>query len=168
MLTLAPNPLHRLEELVVADVMTRNVAVIPAAATMDEAAQLLASLGVSGAPVVDNERRCIGVLSAADFLRYQQGEPKNPPARSDVRCQHLPWDSVLSQMTVPVRTVWLAESMMHAAELMCKENIHRLIVVDDLANPIGVVSTLDVVSAVVHAVDEGRQEQRSAARRNAS
>ena len=65
------NPLLRLQSLTVADVMTRRVTAIPGCARMQEAARILAEADASGAPVVDAAGRCIGVLSATDFLKYE-------------------------------------------------------------------------------------------------
>jgi nucleotide-binding universal stress UspA family protein len=49
--------------------MTGPVEVIRHTTSLREAAQLLRRARISGAPVVDDEGRCIGVLSAADFVR---------------------------------------------------------------------------------------------------
>jgi CBS domain-containing protein len=40
--------------------------------SLPDAASLLRRAQVSGAPVVDEEGRCVGVLSAADFLRWTE------------------------------------------------------------------------------------------------
>jgi CBS-domain-containing membrane protein len=160
MLSYAQTQLQRLEGLFVADVMTRDVTTIPASATMDEAAARLTTRGVSGAPVVDGDGRCIGVLSAADFLRVaqrsvptQRGASK--PGESET--QELPWNSVLRFMSTPVHTISPAAPMTQAAELMCIAHVHRLIVLDDREAPVGLVSTFDVVQALIHACDEDRQ-----------
>jgi CBS domain-containing protein len=68
-----------LTTLTVADVMSRPVEVIPRGLTLRAAAQRLRQADVSGAPVVDEEGRCVGVLSAADFLRCT-ARSSTPPA----------------------------------------------------------------------------------------
>ena len=164
MLTVAQDVLKRLQGLLVADVMTRDVAVIPGTAGMDEAAAILTARGASGAPVVDHRSRCIGVLSTTDFMRFDENVASRRLACREeldgVGRWELPWNSVQRYMTVPVQSVSPAAAMMQAAELMCAEHIHRLIVLDGHETPVGLVSTLDVVSALVHAVDEDRQGQR--------
>jgi CBS-domain-containing membrane protein len=52
------------------DVMTRAVVTIPRRTSLREAARLLRWADVSGAPVVDDEGRCVGLLTAADFLGW--------------------------------------------------------------------------------------------------
>ena len=50
-------------DLTAADLMTTPVRTIPQHTTLREAAQLLTHERISGAPVVDADGRCIGVLS---------------------------------------------------------------------------------------------------------
>src|SRR5262245_42031347 len=60
--------LDRLDSLRVADVMSRDVVVIHYHQTMTEAARVLTDHQISGAPVIDEQGRCIGILSATDFV----------------------------------------------------------------------------------------------------
>jgi CBS domain-containing protein len=55
------------------DVMAREVVTIPRRASLRDAARLLRRADVSGGPVVDDEGRCVGMLTAADFLRWAEG-----------------------------------------------------------------------------------------------
>jgi CBS domain-containing protein len=50
------------------DVMTREVKTVTPQATLREAAELLATQGISGAPVVDETGRVVGVISESDIL----------------------------------------------------------------------------------------------------
>ena len=51
-----------------ADLMSPTVVTIPQDMSLRGAARLLAQADVSGAPVVDAAGRCVGVLSARDFV----------------------------------------------------------------------------------------------------
>ncbi len=53
-----------------ADLMSRDVVTVPEGMSLRAAAHLLFQNQISGAPVVDASGRCIGVLSAADFVRW--------------------------------------------------------------------------------------------------
>ena len=56
------------------DLMSKDVLLIPRKASLRHAAHLLAQSRVSGAPVVDDDGRCVGVLSTTDFMRVvEQG-----------------------------------------------------------------------------------------------
>jgi CBS-domain-containing membrane protein len=58
-----------LRELTAEDLMTREVVRLPEAMPLRDAARLLLRNHVGGAPVVNAAGRCVGVLSAIDFLR---------------------------------------------------------------------------------------------------
>src|SRR5262249_52367426 len=73
-------------ELTAGDVMIREVVTIPQEASLRSAARILLQANVSGAPVTDELGRCVGVLSAFDFLRHVEGacqeeEDRAPGAR---------------------------------------------------------------------------------------
>lgn len=61
-----------LRELTAEDVMSRTLVRLPEAMPLREAARLLLRNHVGGAPVVDAQGKCIGVLSATDFLRFAE------------------------------------------------------------------------------------------------
>lgn len=61
--------------LTAADLMNRDVVTIPEGMSLRAAAHVLFQNQISGAPVVDTEGRCIGILSATDFVRWaEQGD----------------------------------------------------------------------------------------------
>lgn len=64
--------------LTAGDLMSRDVEAISADLPLQDAAKRLAQCEVHGAPVVDGEGRCVGVLSVTDLARWAsgQGEPK--------------------------------------------------------------------------------------------
>ena len=60
--------IERLLSLRVCDVMSSTVVEVSVNASLAEAAALLVDNNVSGAPVVDESGRCVGVLSSTDFV----------------------------------------------------------------------------------------------------
>jgi len=71
--------------LTATDVMSRAVLTIPRQMTLRDAARLLWRAGISAAPVVDEQGRCVGLLSAVDFLRWaEEGCPA--PGDGPVPC----------------------------------------------------------------------------------
>ena len=75
MLTI-PKPLLALKA---SDLMSRDVVAIPQDLSVRDAARLLVRNRVSGGPVVAGDGRCVGVISADDFLRW--AEKGHVPAR---------------------------------------------------------------------------------------
>jgi CBS-domain-containing membrane protein len=60
--------------LTAADVMTRDVVRLREEMPLRDAAHRLRQAQISGAPVVDEQGRCVGVLSAVDYLRRAEEE----------------------------------------------------------------------------------------------
>jgi CBS domain-containing protein len=58
--------------LTAGDVMTSDVIRLPEGTSLRDAAKLLLQNQISGAPVVDANGRCIGVLSATDFIHWAE------------------------------------------------------------------------------------------------
>jgi CBS domain-containing protein len=64
-----------LSELTAGDVMIKDVVKLGQDMPLKDAARILLDKQVGGAPVVDGEGRCVGVLSATDFLRLGDKRP---------------------------------------------------------------------------------------------
>jgi CBS domain-containing protein len=58
--------------MTISDVMSRDVITIPEETSLQAAAHLLFHNQVGGAPVVDADGRCIGVLCATDFIHWAE------------------------------------------------------------------------------------------------
>jgi CBS-domain-containing membrane protein len=142
-----------------ADLMSRDVVTIPEAMSLKAAASLLYRSSISGAPVVDAEGRCVGVLSTKDFLAWVQegGQARPaPPDRQGVYCAWqvvdagpLPVDEVRHHMTPDPVTVTPGTALGDLARTLLDGHIHRVIVLDEQRRPVGVVSSTDILAAVV-------------------
>jgi CBS-domain-containing membrane protein len=146
--------------LTAADVMTRDVVVIPERMSLRTAATLLARARVSGAPVVDAAGACVGVLSNTDFVRWARGEaPRQAPRFTTCVCSEwqvievdsLPTDEVAAYMTADPVTAPAHTGVIALARMMLDAHIHRVIIVDGHERPVGVVSSTDVLAAVANA-----------------
>jgi CBS domain-containing protein len=62
----------------------------------------------------------------------------------------LPTDQVRNYMTVDPVTVDPDVTIVAMARMMLEAHIHRLVVVDELKRPIGVVTSTDILAAVAH------------------
>ena len=65
-----------------------------------------------------------------------------------------PGDKVRSHMTTAVQSIAPAATMLAAANVMTAQHVHRLIVLDAQGRPIGVISTMDIVAALLNAMEE--------------
>jgi CBS domain-containing protein len=160
--------IERLLTLRVKDLMKTKVVTIPHHATMAEAGRILSENKISGAPVVDEVDRCIGVISNTDFairesklldtenqivgqLEYVlvKGDNNEPS-----HIQQITENSVEQHMSPALQTIDPESSIVKAARYMCNEHIHRLLVIDEGGHPKGVVTSLDIISALVKSVEE--------------
>jgi CBS-domain-containing membrane protein len=160
--------IERLLSLRVSDVMNRTLVQVPANSTMADAAQVLNRAGVTGAPVVDEQGHCVGVLSGTDYALRQRsgdsGEDRTAVGEGHVlvegnggrplRIDEIGNDFVTQHMSTAVQTIEGSAPLMQAARCMCAEHIHRVIILDDSQHAVGIVSSLDVVAALIKAVEE--------------
>jgi CBS domain-containing protein len=135
---------------VAADVMTIEVATIPATAGYKEIAVMLRRHGVSALPVVDAGHRMIGVVSDSDLL---EGQAARRLATGAIR---LAWQlrqrsatssaTAADLMTAPAVTVGPGTPVAEAASLMQARRLRRLPVVDQSDRIRGIISRADLLS----------------------
>jgi CBS domain-containing protein len=141
------------------DLMSHSVIAIPQEMPLAAAARVLSRAQITGAPVVDADGVCVGVVSATDFLRLANPGPRTVPAAGLCVCSdwqlmemhELPVDEVRRHMTPDPVTVRPSTAVGELARLMLDAHIHRVIVVDAKGHPVGVVSSTDLIAAVAHA-----------------
>jgi len=155
--------IERLFGLRVMDVMTNEVVSVSANSTMPEAADVLSESRVSGAPVVNEQGRCIGVLSGTDFVHSRAEELDSSETVHELtvhdstgryQVEEIFHDLVRRHMSPAVQTIDINCSLLDAARYMCNEHVHRLIVLDHNSVPVGILSSLDLVSAWLTAMEE--------------
>ena len=141
--------------LTAAEVMSRNVILVPQDMSLKGAARLLLRARVSGAPVVDDNGRCVGVLSTTDFLHWvEDGSTHQEPVEAVYQPWHIcenrasPTDTVQRFMTADPVVVAPGTRIGALAQKMMDAHIHRVIVVDAEGRPIGIVSSTDILAAV--------------------
>jgi CBS domain-containing protein len=113
------------------DIMTRTVYTIHPEASAQEAAQLLDQKRISGAPVVDDADKLIGIVTEADIISKLD--------REGLR--------VADIMTYSLITVEEETSIEEVAALLSQRKIKRVPVVEN-GRLVGIVSRADIVHAV--------------------
>ncbi|XP_072994039.1 CBS domain-containing protein CBSX1, chloroplastic-like [Typha latifolia] len=109
------------------EAMSSPVRTATAGQTLEEIEHLFEV--VSGIPVVDDKMRCVGVLSRTDRARASQG------LRTKIG----------EIMSSPAITLSVDKTIMDAAALMLKMKIHRIPIVNEDEQVIGIVTRNDVL-----------------------
>jgi len=104
-----------LRTTLVGDVMSTDVATIPAAATIEEATRVVTAGGHGAYPIIDEKGQCLAVLEDRDLL------VGDPPADG----------TVFDVAHRDVVSVTSATSLLEALEAMVEEGIEHLPVIDD-------------------------------------
>jgi CBS domain-containing protein len=134
--------------LKVKDLMTREVLTLAPNTTVREAAEILSTEHVSGAPVV-RLGTVVGMVSSVDLLEFIAGLPADPEAVSGGMEHGILDDHTVEEAMTrgPVKTIALDAPASTAAEMMKEEGIHRLPVLDN-GKLVGIISTTDLVKAI--------------------
>ena len=128
------------------DLMSEMVVNIPQDMSLQGAARRLTEYQVSGAPVVDDEGRCVGVISASDFVHWAGDGQKASHQPVSPGCVCASWQIVDADqysdenrvrcfMTGDPVTVSQNTPVQKLAQMMLDAHIHRLIVVDREQRP---------------------------------
>jgi CBS domain-containing membrane protein len=146
--------LQRLTQSVkVKEVMTKDVATAATNMPLRVVAEIMSERRVSGVPVIDAEKKVVGVVSAKDFLSHMgTGEATSLMALvaeclRGSGCVATPIRQKYASdiMSSPPITISQDMSVTEAADLLIKRSINRIPVVDSDGNLIGIVARADVV-----------------------
>jgi CBS domain-containing protein len=155
--------------LTAADLMTAPVMTIPQETPLREAARLLSGSHISGAPVVDPDGQCLGVLSSSDFVTWavkgEEGGEKGQvihfiaPWGELIDIDESPDNEIRHYMTALPVTVAPTTPIGELAQKMVDAHIHRVLVVEDKNRPQGIVTSTDVMAAVAREAQRASQEK---------
>ena len=127
---------------------------------LDEVARLFQENGIDAAPVVDETGKCVGILTNCDLVRFQAELPEvsshidggmtfeteRRESDGSVEIVSHPFDEVQRHMTRCLQTIDQSSTLRLASKIMREQSIHHLIVLDDDQRPIGILSSLDILS----------------------
>ena len=148
----------------VKDVMTGEVVAVRHDASFKEMAARLRRYRVSAFPVIDENRRVIGVVSEADLLAKEALADEHAiPAAITGILHHKEYQKAKGLtagdlMTHPAVTVRPEDSVEHAARLMYTLQVKRLPVVDANGDLVGIVSRADLLTVFDRTDKEIRAE----------
>lgn len=135
----------------VADVMTVGAVSVQRDTPFRELVEILELHGVNAVPVVDDERRVLGVVSSADLLtKMEFADDDGTPHRSENRRTRQARTKATGTaagdlMTAPAVTVLPGTPVVAAAKAMDRDSLKRLPVVDNAGRLVGIVTRQDLL-----------------------
>lgn len=120
------------------DLMTRGLVTLSPETEICTATKSLLKHRISGAPVIDENRRLVGILSEKDCLRVLSGEAYDG----------LPEGHVRDYMTRTVETVGPDSTLLDIVGVFLARSFRRLPVVDDDGVVLGQISRRDALVAI--------------------
>src|SRR5262249_384957 len=130
-------------------------------------------LAISGAPVVDAEGVPIGLLSVSDLVPAVSARMSAAPTGATPQSREAEWAEIWALLTGRATSVaagarehvgnWMSRRLVSVREdtpladvarIMCHGHWHRVTVVDGQGKLRGIVTTMDVLAALVAVVDE--------------
>ena len=150
-----------LERTPVRAIMSTDVFAVRPDVSLETFTELLLERGFGGAPVVDEDGRPIGVVSASDLLdeRFIAGDTREEPSPAwdasrgplwvelgrGVHAEAIPQGSVAEIMSRVALTVDEDTLATEAAARMAERGIHRVVVVSGDGRVAGILTTSDIV-----------------------
>jgi CBS domain-containing protein len=145
----------------VASVMTANPFTTTPKTPIAEVVQLLSEKRISGLPVVDEQGALVGIISETDLLWQERGAtppnflfildaviPLEVPGHFVQELRKVLGSTVVEVMTKNPVTIHPDQTAQEAAQIMMDKKIHRLPVVDENKNLVGIVTRGDIVRAM--------------------
>jgi CBS domain-containing protein len=124
--------------------MTEAVLSIDANEPAGEVLRLFREYPVHHLPVVE-DRRVVGVLSAADLLKLRAMIPRGVASAEKYLNEKLKVQALIAR---PAITIAQHETIERASALMATHNIHSLPVVDSKGHLVGILTTTDIIAAM--------------------
>jgi len=150
---------------IVRGAMSEATHLVSAIQKVSEVARLFCENNISSAPVVDEVGRCIGIITNSDLVRYQSQvdgvysridhglsfDVTQSVVDGQFELVPHPFDEVQRQMSAAVQTVAPDCKLKDAAKIMKEQHIHHLVVIDSSERPIGILSSLDLLTKLIEA-----------------
>ncbi len=147
-------------ELKARNIMTTDPVCVAPTTRIRELAKVFEDHEISGAPVVNQEGRVVGIVSKTDLIRRcTEGTDEIPPAYLfEVLSEQGDLDEAAEVMPEPLVCVedFMTEdplmvapemSVATIARLMFEHRVHRVIVADSEGFPLGIITSMDMLGA---------------------
>lgn len=132
--------------LTLSDIMRKKLESIEQTNSVQEAAKKMKDKNVSSLLVVDSDGKPQGLVTERDLVRKVCIKDTST---STVRNKEI--------MSSPLITINSTSSPSVAANMMLKNNVRHLLVIDDVNKPIGIITPLDFTRYQEHTADKDKE-----------
>jgi CBS-domain-containing membrane protein len=154
------------QRLVAADFMQRDIITVGPTDTLRDALGLMTENHVTGLPAMDDDCRCIGLVTSSDILNYEQEQSDYSSVTDTLQYfdpESQKWETVrLScfgleefgdvqvKEVMSTDLVWVRRdmSLKSVCRRMADDKVHRVLVMDENGNLYGIISAVDVVRVI--------------------
>lgn len=154
----------RWAQVTAGSIMCKEILSVPLGTTARELEQILIESEVSGVAVVDNRGKIVGICSWRDvmaaFAANTEDEPHRPHdffrfidgRTMDFSCEvEIAIDDAITAadvMNTDLLTISESANIKDLASMMTEHHVHRLLVLNEASEIIGLVSTTDILNAL--------------------
>jgi len=119
-------------QVYIKDIMQSEVTVVSSDATIEQSETIMLGANRECVPVVDDSKKCAGVLSHSDILRVRS-------AKEDLSSKHV--REIMSRRVISVSP---NSSVDNAMRLMLDNSVHHILVLME-EQVVGIVSVIDII-----------------------
>lgn len=144
------------------DLMTRTVITVEPATSLRDLAQIFLNNNISGVPVVDDDKKVIGIATESDLI-FHSKQIKVPavlaildsfifldsPEKMEKELRKIAAATVEDIYSAPAITITPDTPLDEIASLMTEKKIHSLPVVDQADKMIGIVGKKDIIRTIL-------------------
>ena len=130
----------------ISDILRKELESVEDTTSIQEVAKKMKDRDVSSLVVVDTNGKPVGIVTERDII-------------TKVCINDVPTSTVISKeiMSTPLITIKGSSSTSTAAEMMIKNEVRHLLVIDDRNKPIGIITPLDLTRNQGYSADEDRE-----------
>lgn len=130
----------------ISDILRKELESVEDTTSIQEVAMKMKDRDVSSLVVVDTNGKPVGIVTERDII-------------TKVCINDIPTSRVISKqiMSTPLITIKGISSTSTAAEMMIKNDVRHLLVIDDRNKPIGIITPLDLTRNQGYTADEDRE-----------
>jgi len=147
-----------MSELLAKDIMTKKVITVSKDATVEKSIRIFLKNNISGAPVIDEDNKMVGIICEADiivkmsslpfsmsfsfaFLDSYESYTKNTKEYLETRIEEI--------MSKKIKTVTEDMTLSKVVNIMINNNLNRIPVVDNHNKLSGIITRADIMRSMI-------------------